>query len=49
MKFTRLMMFGTVMLVANGAGAQNSVKHFFSMRPQSAMCKRHTSPALSHP
>jgi len=28
MKFTRLMMFGTVMLVANGAGAQNSVKPF---------------------
>src|SRR5258707_13774193 len=28
MKFMRLLMFGTVMLMANGAGAQNSVKPF---------------------
>jgi amidase len=28
MKFVRLLMFGTVMLMANGAGAQNSVKPF---------------------
>src|SRR6266436_10282847 len=28
MKFMRLSMFGTVMLMANGAGAQNSVKPF---------------------
>ena len=28
MKFLRLLMFGTVMLMANGAGAQNSVKPF---------------------
>ncbi len=28
MKFARLLMFGTVMLVANGAGAQSSVKPF---------------------
>jgi hypothetical protein len=28
MKFMRLLMFGMVMLMANGAGAQNSVKRF---------------------
>src|SRR5271155_2373180 len=28
MKFMRLLMFGTVMLMANAAGAQNSVKPF---------------------
>jgi hypothetical protein len=28
MKFMRLLMFGTVMLMANGAGAQNSGKPF---------------------
>jgi hypothetical protein len=28
MKFMRLLMFGTVMLMANGAGAQNSIKPF---------------------
>jgi hypothetical protein len=28
MKFMRLLMFGTVMLMANGAGGQNSVKPF---------------------
>jgi hypothetical protein len=28
MKFMRLLMLGTVMLMANGAGAQNSVKPF---------------------
>jgi len=28
MKFMRLLMFGTVMLMVNGAGAQNSVQPF---------------------
>jgi hypothetical protein len=28
MKFVRLLMFGTVLVMANGAGAQNSVKPF---------------------
>jgi amidase len=33
MKFMRLLMFGTVMLMANGAGAQNSVKPFHLDEP----------------
>jgi len=34
MKFMRLLTFGTVMLMANGAGAQNSVKSVFAVMGQ---------------
>jgi len=41
--------FGTVMLMANGAGAQNSVKPFHLDEATISDVHRRTSPALSHP